>query len=487
MRLSHSLSNDQLLSIIRNGLPKSINPKQITIVGAGLSGLVAASLLAESGHQVIILEANNRVGGRVYTERKAFTNDQYMDCGAMRIPETHSLVIEYIKKFNLPINKFINTTPNDLMYVNGVKTTKEKYEKDPDILGFPVVFFEKGLNSDQLLNLIIKPIIDYINQNPEVNWKKVINDYDHYSMDQLLKYNPMGVSLSQNAVESIKTLLGTRGITELAFTAIFRELMVFFSNPTFYEITGGNDKLPKSFLPQLKNNIFYGQKMTKIVQEKDQVIIHTLNIKSNETFQTSSDFAIITVPFSVLNFVEVIPQSSFSYNKWRAIRTIHYIASTKIGLQFKSRFWEKAGLYGGMSVTDRPIRFTHYPSSDLGSEGPGTILASYTWEDDALYWDSLPEYEQVQQALKDLSYLFGNQVYSEFVTGFTYSWALNPYAAGAVSMLKPDQLKELGPYLDTPEGRIHFSGEHISSTPGWMQGAIESGIRVAFEINDFTT
>jgi len=487
MRSISSLSNEQLISIIRNGLPKTTTPKRISVVGAGLSGLVAASLLKDSGHQVIVLEANNRVGGRVYTERKAFTHDQYMDFGAMRIPETHQLVIEYINKFNLPINKFINTTANDLFYVNGVKTTKEKYDQNPDILGFPVSTSEKGLNSDQLLNLVINPIIDYINQNPKVNWENIINNYDQYSMDQFLKYNPIGVSLSQGAVESIKANVGTRGFPELAFTAIFREFMIFFSNPTFYEITGGNDQLPKSFLSQLKNYIFFRQKMTKIVQEKNKVIIHTINENSNETFQTSSDYAIITVPFSVLNFVEIIPHHSFSYNKWRAIRTIHYMASTKVGLQFNSRFWEKEGIYGGMSITDLPIRFSYYPSSGLGSEGPGIIVASYTWEDDALYWDSLSENEQIQQALKNLSYLFGNQVYEEFVTGFTYSWTLDPYAAGAVSMLKPDQLKELGPYLATPEGRVHFSGEHTSSTPGWMQGAIESGIRVAFEVNELIT
>jgi len=51
-------------------------------------------------------------------------------------------------------------------------------------------------------------------------------------------------------------------------------------------------------------------------------------------------------------------------------------------------------------------------------------------------------------------------------------------------MFKPDQLKELGQYIGIPEGRIHFAGSHSSTTPGWIQGAIEAGIRTAYEVNN---
>ncbi|WP_342750867.1 FAD-dependent oxidoreductase [Bacillus fungorum] len=55
------------------GLVKTKNPKQIIIAGAGISGLVAASLLKEAGHKITILEANNRIGWRIYTIREPFS------------------------------------------------------------------------------------------------------------------------------------------------------------------------------------------------------------------------------------------------------------------------------------------------------------------------------------------------------------------------------------------------------------------------------
>jgi monoamine oxidase len=178
------------------------------------------------------------------------------------------------------------------------------------------------------------------------------------------------------------------------------------------------------------------------------------------------------------------PYDSFSHNKRKAIRELHYATATKIGLQFKSRFWEEQGIQGGQTASDEPIRFSYYPSHGIGKNETGIILASYTWEDDALPWDSLSEENQIQQALKYLAMVHGPQVYDEFITGSLFNWALNPYSGGAFALFKPEQETDLGPFLSIPEGRVHFAGEHTSLPHRWIQGAIESGIRVAQEVND---
>lgn len=450
------------------------------IVGAGLAGLVAGSLLKDAGHSVRIIEANNRVGGRVYTLRAPFTDGLYLDVGAMRIPESHDLVLEYVQKFGLPIQPFINETLEDIIYVNGIKTKLKSYLQQPDILKYPVVLREQGKTAQQLLNMAVEPILDFIKQDPIRNWPQVVEAYDNYSMYAFLKYV---AAYSEGAIEMIGVLLGIEGFMEESFLDIWRFLLPLQSH-RFYEIAGGNDLLPRAFLPQLQKDILFQQRMTKIIQHQNGVTIRSNQEGTSNSYNLTGDLAIMAIPFTVLKLVEVEPHDSFSHHKWKAIRKLHYILDTKTGIEFKSRFWERAGQSGGRTVTDLPIRFTYYPSRGIGTPGPAVILASYTLGDDAMPWDGLPNEERIRYVLKNLAVIHGDQVYREFVRGTSFSWSQNPYSCGEWVTFKPGQQSELFPYIATPEGHVHFAGEHTTLTHGWMQGAIESGIRVAVEVND---
>ncbi|HEY6246561.1 MAG TPA: FAD-dependent oxidoreductase [Pyrinomonadaceae bacterium] len=77
--------------------------KKVVILGAGMAGLVAGYELTQLGHDVTILEARMRPGGRVHTLREPFSDGLYADAGAARIPDEHDLTLKYVKLFNLSL------------------------------------------------------------------------------------------------------------------------------------------------------------------------------------------------------------------------------------------------------------------------------------------------------------------------------------------------------------------------------------------------
>ncbi|PEQ03028.1 flavin monoamine oxidase family protein [Bacillus toyonensis] len=477
--MGNPLSMEQMLQIVHEGLAKTNNPKQITVAGAGISGLVAGSLLKEAGHEVTIIEANNRIGGRVYTIREPFSAGLYFNAGPMRIPDTHELTLAYIRKFKLPLNLFINKTFADIIYTNHIQTRLNVFENDPSILEYPVLDKERGKTAEELMLEVLEPILNYIKKDPNKNWFIVEKKYKTYSLGSfLMEY------YSDGAIDMIGVLLDMEAYMGMSLIEVLREMIFFTSTAKYYEITGGMDALPNAFLPQLKDNIFMSYKVEKIIQEDNKVMLQVNHEQTLDPFTITSDIAIITIPFSALRFVEVQPFHLFTYFKRRAIRELNYIAATKIAIEFKSRFWERVGQYGGKSITDLPIRFTYYPSYGIQSPGAAIVIASYTWADEALTWDSLPHRERIRYAMKNLAQIYGNVVYSEFITGESFSWSKNTYSCGAFTAFEPGQELELFPYIASPAGNVHFAGEHTTLTHGWMQGAIESGIRVAHEVNE---
>src|SRR5260221_13236048 len=99
--------NEETLRVVRDGLDSRPGPrKRVVVLGAGVAGLVAAYELKQQGHDVVVLEAQNRVGGRVLTCREVAPG-LYAEFGAMRIPRSHDLTLKYCGKFGLPMRPFV--------------------------------------------------------------------------------------------------------------------------------------------------------------------------------------------------------------------------------------------------------------------------------------------------------------------------------------------------------------------------------------------
>lgn len=95
------------------------NAKKIIVIGAGMSGLVAAYELVRVGHDVTILEARDRIGGRVLTIRSPFSNNHFAEGGAARIKPSHNLTLGYANHFNLNLDPFYATSGDYVNMSNG--------------------------------------------------------------------------------------------------------------------------------------------------------------------------------------------------------------------------------------------------------------------------------------------------------------------------------------------------------------------------------
>jgi monoamine oxidase len=284
-------------------------------------------------------------------------------------------------------------------------------------------------------------------------------------------------SWSEGAIEMFGLLVNQEANLNSSFLELLREEAGRYYTD-MVSIQGGMDRLPNAFYPELKERIRFGAKMIAIDQSPDQVTVHYQTPAGR--FQVSGDDAILTIPFPVLRHVEVL--TPFSRPKQRAIRQLHYDASAKIFFQCRRRFWEDDdGIFGCGTVTDLPIRNMYYP--EHGREtGRGVLLASYTWSEDAQRWGSLSPEERISQALENVAQIHP-QVLAEFEAGASKMWHDDELAGGAFALFDPGQYGLLHEAIIAPEGRIHFAGEHASLWHAWIQGAIESGLRAAWEIH----
>jgi len=474
MQSEHSIHD--YIDIVKQGIAKKFpvgKPKKVIIVGAGLAGLSAGYELKRAGHTPIILEAQQRVGGRVYTLRDPFTEGLYAEVGAMRIPRAHKLTLEYVEKFGLKTNDFTMDNPNAYYYIGGSKVRASEANADPSLLGFEVHEHEKGLNVGRMYSKALQSMMDMLEKSGDSAWDEIVVQYDQYSTREFLEMN----GWSEGMIEMFGLLANQESVMNSSFLELFREDSGnYYTN--MVEIEGGTDRLPHAFLPELKDNVRFGAKMIAMDQSPNDVTIH-YQTKAGR-FTETGDYAIITVPFPVLRHVEVL--KPFTRSKQRAIRQLHYDASAKILFQCKRRFWEEDdGIFGGGTLTDLPIRNLYYP--DHGREsGRGIILASYTWSEDAQRWGSLKPDDRIIQALDDVAEIHP-QILKEFEVGTSWMWHDDEFAGGAFALFDPGQQTLLHAEIVKPEGRIHFAGEHTSLHHAWIQGAIESGLRAAVAIH----
>lgn len=458
-------------------LHRSGSSKKVLVVGAGLAGLSAAFELSQAGHDVTILEAQTRPGGRVCTLREGFAEGLYAEAGAEYFyPTDPDYALAYINHFGLDVTPLRFAHQSSIIHVNGNRITCDPTH--PTDWQLPLTHEEQQLGLSGMRQKYIEPLLKKFQKGLNGDWSNdVLIQFDDKTFVTALKE----VGASDSAIELLRIMdwdfIGegnehTSAIELLGDRAKFSQ----FRRP-FYAIKGGNDLLPQAFAIYLSNQIQYGAQVTRIDHSSRTVRITF--VQDSESQVIAADYLIVAVPFSVLQHLEVSP--AFSLPKHRAIKELPYSSVSRVYFQTREKFWIGDGL-SGLALTDLP--FTYFWDASWNQHGTKGLLQGYATGPAARHLASMDDFSRNKLATEQAQKVYPN--ICDFMEATTWKcWDTDPWALGGYSWYKPETVGSLVPHLSIPEGRVHFAGEHTApcSLHATIQGALQSGIRAAKAIN----
>ncbi|MFO7683938.1 MAG: FAD-dependent oxidoreductase [Chloroflexota bacterium] len=462
------------LNILQNGLPATGQPpRHIIIIGAGMAGLTAGLLLQEAGHTVTILEAQNRLGGRVYTYR-GFPGQMYGEFGAMRFPRQHALGQYLIhERFKLATRPFPMFDEDTFIYLNGVGLRRSQFH--PAKANFRLPLEEQDKLPEELLKNVMQPLIDLINQ--EHGWEQLIERYDSYSLLNYLRQS----NLSDSALEMIGPLLNLEGRFHFSLLEWFSHYHENVFGDLVY-IVDGASALPNAFIPHLASSIRLGAEVHAIEQDESGVTVH-FHDSTGYSQSVRGDECILTVPFVLLRHMEI---TGLDQNKWYTIRNVYYGRAHKIFIQFSERWWQNNyQITHGVTVTDLAIRNVVYtPAGQDDVLGKGVIIASYAWEQDSMAYSMLTEKQRVAQTLQDLCKIHP-EARDTFEFGISHDWSLDPYAGGIGPLFRPHEMS--GRFYDNivrPVHRLWFANDACDRRHRrWIEAALVAAVKNAYALH----
>ena len=426
------------------------------IIGAGLSGLAAAYELSRAGYDVTVVEARNRVGGRVisFSDLVAGKN---VEGGGELIGSNHPAWIGYAKQFNL---EFLDVTEEDAEFpivLGGKRLTADESEalwEEMETAFNTIVGDAANVDADEPWTAANAQALD---RRTLASW------IDALDASPLCKAGLHTMMTADNGViTEWQSYLGNLAMVKGG------GLEKYWEESEVYRCKGGNQQLARKFVAAIGQPRVLTRTPVRGVAIADGGVRVTLGNGN----VLDAEHVVLTAPPSVWNRIAFDPALPPGLAPQMASNVKQLIA-------LKSRFWQRAELAPEL-MTDGPISLTWHATD--GQAGAGEAIVAFSGGPAAETCRGWTAAERNENYLAELQKVY-RAVRPSFVRARFMDWPGDPWAKASYSFPAPGQVTGQGPILREGIGRLHFAGEYSSyAFMGYMEGALNSGAAAARRI-----
>jgi monoamine oxidase len=432
---------------------------RVVVIGAGFSGLAAAYELSHAGADVTVLEARNRVGGRVLSFSDLVPGGN-VEGGGELIGANHPVWQRYRDRFGLT---FLDVTTEDLeapIVLNGRRLSASEAEALWESM-------DQGLS---LLNAEAAAIED-----PFAPWKTARADaLDRRSVASWIASLDT-LPLARAGIDS--QLTADNGV-RAAWQSLLGNLAMikggglekFWTETEVFRCRGGNQQLATA----LVKGIGQARVRTRTIVSGIDASGPVARVALADGTRLEADHVVLAVPPPVWNRIAIEPMLPVGLAPQMG-------SNVKFLMVLNSRFWRRAKV-GPSVLTDGPVHLT-WESTDNQRTATAAMVAfsGGPAADTCRAWTAAERTERYLQALQPIY----RGIRASFVKARFMDWPSDPWVKASYCFPAPGQLTAMGPVMAEPlAGRLHFAGEHTCPAfVGYMEGALQSGVRVAERIN----
>jgi monoamine oxidase len=439
----------------------------VAIIGAGLSGLAAARLLTKSGKRVIVLEAQDRVGGRTWS--LPIGNHSFLDVGGQWIGKGHNRM--YALAAEGGIKTFPTfTTGKSLFRYQG--KNKPYSGSTPPIGLWPLLSAQRMINKFDRLAAALNLEQPWLSQDAAAmeqislgEWISETNQNEKACM--LMKLTAEGELCMP--VENVSLL---QAVAAARATGSLKQAEKVEGGALQDRLCGGAQGVSEFMYKQLKDQVRLNSAVTFVHQPNNHVEL------GGNNFSVRAKKLIIAAPLAVLKNISFTPE--LPPEKQMLINSMTMGTVIKIHVVYTNPFWRTSGWNGSSTTLNENIELTVDNSVPGTTEG---ILTSLIHARRAKELLSLSRDDRKKAVLDAYVNLFGEAARTP-VHYHDYSFSENPWIGGAYSgFFAPGIFAKYGSHIAKPTGPIHWAGTETSLLfRGFMEGAVLAGERAAREV-----